>query len=156
MSIRCFMYSAGVLLLITGAAKLFSSFGTAGILQTPDPILGFTFRQVFRVVGLIELVVSVICFFRTRVDLQAALLASLAACFLVYRLGLFWLGYQKPCSCLGNPTENLHISPHAADVTMKCFAIYLLFGSCATLLNYYKVGRQVPSSTGAEAPSDAV
>ncbi len=60
---RCFLFVAGVLLLATASAKLISSFGSAGILQNSDPIIGLTFRNEFRLVRAVELVIALLCLF---------------------------------------------------------------------------------------------
>jgi hypothetical protein len=52
---------------------------------------------------------------------------------LVYRLGLWWMDWHRPCNCLGNLTDALHISPQAADNVMKVLLAYLLIGSYALL-----------------------
>ena len=44
-TIRIFLCSAGILLLVTAAAKLISSVGSAGILQKSDPILIMSYRH---------------------------------------------------------------------------------------------------------------
>jgi hypothetical protein len=130
---RWFLYSAGVVLLLTAAAKFISSAGSAHILSNPDPILTISFQHVFWIVGTIELTVALICLFSRQIRLQAELLAWLATSFLVYRFGLLWIGYHKPCSCLGNLTDALHIPPQTADTAMKIILAYLLIGSYGTL-----------------------
>jgi hypothetical protein len=133
-----FICSAGALLMITGTAKLISASGDAQLLQNPDPILSVSFRHVFWVVGVLELILAMVCFFGKRVGLQAGLVALLATNFVVYRLGLILVGYHKPCSCLGNLTDALHISPQTADTAMKIVLGYLLLGSYATLFWLWK------------------
>jgi hypothetical protein len=133
-----FVCSAGVLLTITGTAKLISAGGNAQLLQSPDPVLSISFRQVFRVVGVLELILAAVCFFGKRVWLQAGFVAWLATCFVTYHVGLLWVGYHKPCSCLGNLTDALHIPPQAADTAMKIILGYLLIGSYATLFWLWK------------------
>ena len=128
-----FLSVAGVLLLATASAKLISSLGSARILQNSDPILGLTFRNVFRLVGAVELAMALVCLFGKGIKLQASLVAWLATTIVAYRLDLVWIGYQKPCSCLGNLMDALHIPPQAADTAMKIILAYLLIGSYATL-----------------------
>lgn len=53
-----FTKSAGVVLAVTGVAKAFSAIGSARALDTPDPIFGLPFRQVFLVVGLVEILIG--------------------------------------------------------------------------------------------------
>jgi hypothetical protein len=133
-SIGLFLYSAGGMLLLTGLAKLVSSFGSARMLQQVDPILGLSYHSLFIWIGILELIVASVCFFSKHVGLRASLVAWLATDFVVYRLGLWWIGERKPCRCMGNFTDVLHISPHAADNLMKIILAYLLIGSCITLL----------------------
>ena len=128
-----YIYSSGILLAITALAKLISSVGNGGILQQPDPILAISFQHVFWIVGPFELVISLFCFFGKRIDLQIGFVALLATNFAIYRVGLILVGYRKPCSCLGNLTDALHIPPQAADTALKIILAYLLLGSYASL-----------------------
>jgi hypothetical protein len=131
---RWFVFSAGAILLLTGLAKVISAFGTAHILQMSDPILRISFRNLFLLVGGVELLLSLICFsFNKRATLQVSLIAWLATNFAIYRLCLAGIGYQKPCSCLGNLTGVLHIPSEAADSIMKIILVYLLTGSYLAL-----------------------
>jgi hypothetical protein len=56
----------------------------------------------------------------------------------MYRLGLWWMDWKKPCSCLGNLTDALHISPQTADNITKVLLAYLLIGSYGLLLWQWK------------------
>jgi len=116
-------------LLVTAISKFASSFGSAAILHNLDPIMAMPFQNVFRIVGAIELIVVYFCFFGKRAQLQAILVAWLATCFLAYRIGMIAIGYRKPCSCMGNLTDALHIPPQNADVVMRFILAYLLIGS---------------------------
>src|SRR5665213_674250 len=130
-----FIRSVGALLMITAVAKVISACGSVRILESGDPILVIPFRYVLLIVGALELAVAFTCFFSKRVGLSAKLVAWLSTNFALYRLGLIWVGYQRPCSCLGlgNPTDVLHISPQTADTAMKIILAYLLIGSYASL-----------------------
>lgn len=127
--VRGFVYSAGVLLLITAAAKFVSGFGSAGILQRADPILNLPFRSLFWFVGGLELAVAIISLFSKDTGWPVILIAWLSTNFAVYRVGLLWVGYLRPCPCLGNVTDALHVSPHTADSVLKAILGYLLVGS---------------------------
>jgi hypothetical protein len=142
-----YFYTAGILLLCTGTAKLISAGGNARILLLPDPVLNILFQQVFWFVGVIEIIIAVICLFGKRIGLQAGLVAWLATIFVFYRIGLIWVGYHKPCSCLGNLTDALHIPPQTADTAMKFILAYLLIGSYATLFWLWRQKRKAPPST---------
>ena len=130
---RNFILSAGAILALTGAAKVWSTFGTAKLLAVADPIVGITFGHLMLVVGMAEIVIALVCFFSKSQKLALGLVAWLTTNLLVYRIGLWWVGYHKPCSCLGNLTDALHISPETADTAMKIILGYLLLGSYGTL-----------------------
>jgi hypothetical protein len=144
---RLFISSAGACLLLTAAAKLISTFGEAHVLQAREPLLGIAFRDLFWLVGSIELAVGLFCLFGKRVGMQAALVAWLGTNFVLYRLGLWWVGYQKPCGCMGNLTDALHITPRTADTIMKVVLVYLLIGSYTTLYSLWSCARKAASST---------
>ena len=137
--IRIFIFSVGILLLIVAMAKFISIFGKAYILQRDDPILSISFRKVFMIVGTVEFVIALVCLFSRRVELQAFIIAWLSTSFVIYRLGLLWVGYYKPCSCLGNLTDALGIPPQVVNTTMKIILAYLLVGSYATLFWLWKL-----------------
>ncbi len=139
------MLSAGLMLLVAAMAKFISSEGSAHILQKPDPILTISFQHVFWIVGTIELSVSLTCLLSRQPRLQAGLLAWLATSFVAYRLGLVWVGWHKPCSCLGNLTDALHILPQTADTAMKIILAYLLIGSYATLFWLWRQKSKLPA-----------
>jgi hypothetical protein len=132
-TIRFFIFSSGVLFMAAAIAKLISAIGSARILDNPDPILYISFRKIFWIVGGLELLVALICLFGRRIQLQSGLVACLSTNFALYRLGLWLIGWHRPCSCLGNLTDALHIPPQTADTAMKVILVYLLIGSYATL-----------------------
>lgn len=132
--LRFFLLSAGLLLLLTAAAKLISACGSALVLQLPDPILGIRIRFVLCIVGTAELGLALVCIFGKRTDVGTGCVAWLATMFGVYRLGLLWIGYNKPCPCFGNVTDALHLSPEVVDVAMKIVLGYLLIGSYTALI----------------------
>src|ERR1051325_2158954 len=103
--IRILVCIAGVLLLLTAIAKLISATGKAEVLKLPDPILMASSRVVFLSVGAIELIIAAICSFSRRLVIQAGLVTWIATSFIFYRLVLIGMGYQKPCKCLGNLTD---------------------------------------------------
>lgn len=131
--IRIFIFSAAILILITGAAKIISGFGSSRVLQNSDPLFIVTFRVLFWVVGSLECGLALFCFSGAKVEIKSKLMAWLMTGILIYRLGLVWLGYHKPCNCLGNLTDALHISPQTADIALKIVLAYLLTGSYASL-----------------------
>jgi hypothetical protein len=143
---RWFFYSAAVVLLLAAAAKFISSFGHGTILQTRDPLTGLQFQDLFRIVGGVEVAVALVCIFSKRTWLPSGLVAWLATSFLAYRLGFIAIGYHRPCSCMGNLTDALHIPPQTADTAMKIILAYLLLGSYGTLFWLWRQKRLGPST----------
>jgi len=129
-----FIPSAAVILASTGLAKMWSSFGNSKLLEAVDPIIGFKFGQLMLVVGAAEIVVVLVCLCSKRKTLAVGLTAWLATSFVVYRLGLWWMGWHRPCGCMGSLTSALHVSEQAADNIMKAGLAYLLIGSYGVLL----------------------
>jgi hypothetical protein len=147
-TIRIFISSVCALLLITAFAKIISANGTARILQNQDPILNVSFQNIFWVVGIIEIVIALVCFFSQRAGLKIGLVAWLATICLIYRFGLGWIGYQSPCHCLGTLTDALRIPPQTADTAMRIILAYLLLGSYGTL---FWLRQQKRKQSGAES-----
>ena len=131
---RWFISSAAAILVVTGAAKVWGGLGHTKILAVADPITGISFGHLMLAVGILELAIAGVCLFGKSQKLSLGLIAWLATNFVVYRLGLWWMGWKKPCNCLGNLTDALHISPQLADNIMKVILAYLLIGSYALLI----------------------
>jgi hypothetical protein len=69
-----------------------------------------------------------------RPDVRALLsIFWLSLVFTVYRLGLLWMGWKKPCNCLGDFTDALNISAQTADNVMKFVLVFILVGSSTFL-----------------------
>jgi Methylamine utilisation protein MauE len=134
--IQWFIYSAAVILLITAAAKLVSSFGAQPVLAAGAPVFPVSYRALFRIVGSLEVGVALVCLLNKRTRLQVELIGLLAACFAAYRFGLYFFHYNMPCGCLGYVTDSLHISPYRADSIMLFVLGYLLIGS-STILGWF-------------------
>ncbi len=144
-----FILTAGGVLVITGAAKIWTGLGDSKFLAVVDPIIGITFGPLMLAVGLAEITVALACFFGKRQPLALGLIAWLATNFLIYRLGLWWMDWKRPCGCLGNLTDALHLSPQAADNVMKVILAYLLVGSlglliCRRLENHKAMTQETP------------
>jgi len=129
--VRWFVRSAGVVLLLTGLAKLWSAMGEARVLGVQGPLFGLTFRQLMLGVGLAEVVVAGVCLVGHRERLSCVLVGWLSGNFALYRLGLWWLGWKGSCGCLGRMTHALGVSPAAANLLMKGVLAYLLIGTVA-------------------------
>jgi hypothetical protein len=146
-----FLTTTGVVLGITGLAKTFSSIGPARALDVLDPLLGTPFRQLLLLVGLVELLIAFFCLFTGRRGLSIWLVAWLSSNFLLYRIGLCWVGWHHPCSCMGSLAGMLHLSDQVADSIMKGVLAYLLIGSYGMLLWEWWLGRFGSPPAGAAA-----
>jgi len=133
-AIRFYLKSCGIILLITGLAKIWTAFSKLKILFVADPILSIKFGHLMLMVGLIEIVLGTFCFFGKWTTFTSISLASFATNLLIYRVGLWWIDWKKPCSCLGNLSDALHIFPQTADSLMKALLAYLLIGSYVSLM----------------------
>jgi hypothetical protein len=144
---RKFAVSVGAVLLITGTAKIWSSFGQTRVLFVSDPLFSIQYGYLLLLVGATELVIASVCFFCNRQLFSIGLVAWVASGFVVYRLGLLWMGWHRPCSCLGNLTDAIHVSPQLADDFMKGVLAYLLIGSYVILFCLWRRRQKVPPST---------
>jgi len=135
--------TAGLILAITGLAKVWSSFGDVKLLTVADPIVGIPFKYLMLAVGVAELVIAAVCLCTKANRLATVLVAWLATNFLVYRIGLWWMGWKKPCSCLGNLADTLGISPQTADHLIKVLLAYLLIGSYGLLIWEWRKRRMI-------------
>ena len=64
--VRTFRISAGLILCLTGLAKVWTAFGDVKLLTVPDPIVGISFKYLMLAVGVAELAIAAVCLF-TRV-----------------------------------------------------------------------------------------
>ncbi len=119
---------------MAGIAKIWTGLGDTRVMAVIDPIVGIQFGHLLLAVGVAELSIAAFCFLSRRRLLATALIAWLATNFLVYRLGLWWMDWKRPCGCLGNLTDALHISPQTADNISKGLLAYLLIGSYGLLI----------------------
>ena len=137
-----FLRTAALLLLVTGVAKLLSGFGGARILAMQDPIIGVSFRKLLPLVGLFEMAAAFACFSpRVQPRFKLAVVAWMATNFLVYRIGLWCVGWHHPCGCMGSLAGVLHLSDPAADRIMKGVLAYLLVGSLLFAFPRWRVGQ---------------
>jgi len=151
-AIRVFIWMASIVLVIAGIAKLISSGGNARYLMASDPVFGIPFRNLFWLVGIIEVATFLLCTMTNGIRLKVVLLAWISCGFASYRLSLFTLGYQRPCPCLGDLTDAIGIPQSVADIAMLSIFVFLLFGSCFAAISLSKKDKFQDSSnrTGCE------
>lgn len=131
---RAFALSAALILIATGVAKVASACGSAKLLSEADPIVGIQFRHLLLIIGFVELSIGLVSYVCKGSQIGLMLVSWLATSFVIYRAGLWWMGWHRPCSCLGNLTDALHIPPQLADNIMKGILAYLLIGGYGLLI----------------------
>jgi hypothetical protein len=136
--IRWFTLSVGAILTVTGSAKAWASVGNAKLLTLPDPVIGVEIGHLMLAIGVVEIAFGQFCFFSKRWGLIVVMIACLSTGFSVYRLGLFWMNIERPCPCLGNLSDALHIHAQTADNIMKVILTYLVIGSYGILFGLYR------------------
>jgi hypothetical protein len=94
-------------------------------------------------VGALELMVACVCMSIWHKTLPIVLIAWASTMILAYRLGLWWIGWQAPCHCLGSFTDAIGVSAEAADGIMKIVLSYLLIGSYGILFLHWWKGREM-------------
>jgi hypothetical protein len=129
-----FIFSAAVILFITGAAKLFTALGAAGALDQPDSLLILSHRHIFLLMSGLELGLSAFLLMGRNTKMQLALVAWLATNFLMYRIGLWWIGAPDLCNCLGNLNQYLPVSPRILNAAALVALGWLLVGSCTLMI----------------------
>jgi glucose dehydrogenase len=150
-----FIYSVAVILFVTAAAKIFSAAGTAEVLSYPDPLVHLPNRQVFYMMGGMELIISAFLLMKTEGQrIKLALIAWLATVFLAYRAGLWWQGDPNLCDCLGNLNEKLPISPRTTNCVMLAVLAWLLAGSYLLLIVEPLWSRLASRARPAPSPND--
>jgi hypothetical protein len=135
--VSAFLISAGVLLALTGAVKLWSAAGAQKVLDLPDPLFGLPLRQVYVLAGLLEVFVAEYLLLGKSGIYRLWLLWGLAALFVIYRAGLAYLHPGKPCSCLGRASEWLHLSEKTLDGIAKLILAYMMAGSVFFLVRHW-------------------
>jgi hypothetical protein len=140
-----FTLSSGVIFFIMGSVKIISAFGKAHILDQTDPITEVSFKHLMLIVGLVELFAFGICLFKTNCALKLNLIAWISTMFFLYRTGLWAIGWHRPCPCLGNVTDALHLSPIFTDFLVRCILAFLMIGSYSFIA--FRIFGKKPTNT---------
>ncbi len=105
---RRFVTAVAVLLALTGGVKLVSVLQESRLLGAADPLfLWLTVRQMLFAAAALELGVAAVLLRRRDVRRAPGLILWLAAVFGAYRLGLWAMGFQGHCRCLGHLFDGL-------------------------------------------------
>lgn len=132
-AVKLFVYSAGLILVVLAIAKVVMILDAGKVQTLADPIFQVPFQSLMWIASIIELSIGGWCLSRTANAQKVAAIAWAGTIFLSYRLGLWWVGYEKPCSCLGSLTTSLGITLEMSDLVAKTILAYLLIGSYSTI-----------------------
>jgi len=126
---RWFVLAAGALLLFSGLTSLSSLPWKAGVFDLDDPVLGIPLRNAALVATVLELAVAAVCLFTRKTLLASGLVGWLALNFIVYRVGLWTMGWHHPYTSVFWLTDGFGFSPRMADWIQAAITAYLLAGS---------------------------
>ncbi|HWD91203.1 MAG TPA: hypothetical protein VG938_02525 [Verrucomicrobiae bacterium] len=134
---KWFILSAGVILLVAAIAKIVSAVGKAKILETPDPVLTISRRNLMFAAGIVEILLCWGLVVLQRKDTKIAILTLFASACLGYKIALLWIAPGALCPCLGNVTDALPISPHVLATAENVILGYLLLGAYGLAAFHY-------------------
>jgi len=126
-----FILIAGGLLVAAALVRFLILFRPAQSLALPDPLLGIPLRPAVFLAGLLELAAGLICLFGKNSRLQAMVLAWLATNWVVYRIGLMWLGIHPQGTFLGMLTDPLKLAGTPAGFAVSWLP-FVFVGICYT------------------------
>ena len=130
-----FFVSVATLLLLTGAAKLYSATGTAKVLSQTDPILRVNNRALMVALGVLEIGLAAYLLARRdrASDSQRAIAVLwLSGNFIVYRVAMDLAGVTV-CPCLGTLTSKLPLTREFVDHLLGAMVLYCFLGSALIL-----------------------
>lgn len=133
--VRHAVYVFGAILLFLALVTLWGNWNKINLVSATDPVSSLTLRNALWVLASLELVVAMLCLFGANVIIQLGLVCWLALNFLLYQVGLHWLGsgggfkagYVGISSVFG-------VSVTAVDVLSKLLFVGLLLGSTGGLV----------------------
>lgn len=129
-----FKISAGAILLATASALFLINFTSPTDLVTPhEPILGFSIRITFWIVGGIAFIIGLNCLFSHKPFRVMLLLAWFATNFVIYQIGLIRCGYHGMTGFLGGFSYAFGIPSRVLNVSIYVVWVYLFSGSFGAL-----------------------
>jgi hypothetical protein len=126
-----FNFSAAMLFL-TGVAKLYSSAGTARILNIQDQLLHLGYRPLMISTGILEVSVGVFLLMNHNNLWRCLVLLFLSANFLFDHAGNYLLGIHL-CPCLGHLSDRLGLPLGLPEVILQFLVLYWLLNSLIML-----------------------
>jgi hypothetical protein len=127
--LRSYTLSVAGVLMLTSLAKIYSSGGSAPLLDLPEAILPMTYRQTLWVVGMIEMAVAFLLLLGSNDRTKLIAIGWLGANFALYRAAVKLLTVGSPCPCLGSITQMLPLSKRTIQGILTGVMVYLICGS---------------------------
>jgi hypothetical protein len=125
---RFYVYSSIAILLLMGAAKIVDVLNGPRALLSTDPLFGIGYGRLMLIAAVIEIGVALACL-RIKEENRVVCILVLASALAAYRLGLWMVDWQQPCSCMGRLSDGLNISPETAGrISLVILAYFLVFG----------------------------
>ncbi len=117
-----------------GLAKLYEISGGHEILLIPDPIFGIPYKKLLGIAAIFEIGVAISCLsLKLCNNTKAICLIVLGNTLAAYRAGLWAVGWDIPCSCMGGLADGLGLSLESASRISLGVIIYLITGGYLTL-----------------------
>ena len=147
-----FFRSAALILATTALLKTAGALAGHPVLDAPDPLFHwFSRRQLAGGAAVFEIILAVALWRMTSAHGRCFLVSWITAVFLAYRVGLWLIGYEGICPCLGATLDAWTGSALAEDRVASGLFVYLLVGSMTTAFILYRRGRRSPEMTAAPA-----
>ena len=126
--------SVSCILFFTAGTKILSLYANLPRLSAQNPLFWYlSNRQVILLATTFEATTIATILLSTNRALRLGLILWLSTLFLVYRFGLWWIHANTPCSCFGDITTWIGLTPSEADTVSKVVLVYLLGGSLGLL-----------------------
>jgi hypothetical protein len=133
-----FIVSVAALLMLTGLLKLVTVVQRSAYLDLADPLFEFTgvlsVRSTLLLAGMMEVVVAVFLLGQRQPFVRLAAIAWMSTLFVLYRVGLWAIGFHGPCRCLGGAADWLGIGPEYVNTLSLVTLAYFTAGSYVQLL----------------------
>jgi len=132
---KVYIISVAAILFMTAAAKLFSLVAYYHTFRSRDPLLYLRSDILVSIVSVLEIGVATFLLSANRTGSKFWAIIWISSLFLIYRVGLWQIGYKGTCPCMGTPNSWLMLlKPIHMDLVMKGCLVYMLFFSLAFLL----------------------
>lgn len=130
-----YLQISAIIFLITGAVKFISATKSVAVLNSIDPVFGFSTRWIFFLAGGWEISLGVLILINSIPIRSHIMVLWTAVMFMSYRIILHLMGGDKLCPCLGSSTEWLKWSHQTTNVILWLIITYLMCGSSLFLLS---------------------